>query len=104
MLNTRAIRLACCVLGISVLLSQTYGDDRTSEIIATNLRKHAESFRSISISSVGTPTSFEINLEAGSTKIENKYEFNGFRLKVPKDAKGADFLWYFNVPTCWANW
>ena len=61
----------------------------TLEIIAKNLRKNSESFRSISISSVGTSTSFEIDLEAGSTKIENKHEFNGFRFKVPKDAKGA---------------
>ncbi len=104
MLNIRAIRLVCYVFGGFILFNQAYGEDLTLEIIAKNLRKNSESFRSISNSSVGTSTSFEIDLEAGSTKIENKHEFNGFRFKVPKDAKGADFLWYFNVPSCWANW
>jgi hypothetical protein len=88
---------------LSVVASQAQ-EEMTKEMMMDGVRATPAAFETIKPSGLGTPTTFKVKLGESTSSYKDKLIFDGFRITVPADLEGRDFVWYFNVPENWSNW
>ncbi|MDP4898373.1 MAG: hypothetical protein NWR03_11410 [Akkermansiaceae bacterium] len=91
------------LFGLLAVAGSAWSQDDEMVALSKALSEGRDKLDKLALGGDGKAMRLDLNL--GETMVESGgTQYDGIRLTVPKNIKGKDFVWYFNVPEGWSNW